>query len=144
MGDTAELPWAVELSQTSLGEEEARAAADVVRSGWLTQGPRVAELERAFASLVQVPHALAVANCTVGLELAYDAVGVRPGDEVIVPALTFVATANAARRLGATPVFADVKSAEDLTLDPEDVARKITSRTRAIGAVHYGGYAADM
>lgn len=136
--------WAVPLSETTLGEQEALAAADVVRSGWLTQGERVGAFERAFAQLVGVPHAVAVANCTLGLELAYDAVGVRAGDEVIVPALTFVATANAARRLGATPVFADVKSADDLTLDPDDVARKVTARTRAICPVHYGGYAADM
>jgi dTDP-4-amino-4,6-dideoxygalactose transaminase len=145
MSATGSTPaWVVPLSETTLGEEEARAAADVVRSGWLTQGARVAAFERAFAEMVGVPHAVAVSNCTVGLELAFGAAGVRAGDEVIVPALTFVATANAARRLGATPVFADVRSPEDLTLDPADVARKLTPRTRAICPVHYGGFAADM
>jgi dTDP-4-amino-4,6-dideoxygalactose transaminase len=136
--------WRVPLAETTLGESEAQAAADVVRSGWLTQGERVAAFERAFALVAGTTHAVAVANCTVGLELAYDAVGVRAGDEVIVPALTFVATANAARRLGAVPVFADVRSAEDLTLDPADVARKVSPRTRAICPMHYGGHAADM
>jgi dTDP-4-amino-4,6-dideoxygalactose transaminase len=136
--------WKVALSETSLGEDEARAASDVVRSGWLTQGARVAAFESAFAEAIGVKHAIAVANCTVGLELAYDAVGVRAGDEVIVPSLTFVATANAARRLGATPVFADIVSSQDLTIDPDDVARKITPKTRAICAMHYAGYAADV
>ncbi len=136
--------WLVPLSETTLGEEEAQAAADVVRSGWLTQGARVLAFEQAFAAFIGAPHAVAVANCTVGLEIAFDAVGVKPGDEVIVPAITFVATANAARRLGATPVFADIVGPDDLTLDPADVARRITRRTRAIAPVHYGGWPADM
>jgi dTDP-4-amino-4,6-dideoxygalactose transaminase len=134
----------VPLSDTTLGEEEALAAAEVVRSGWLTQGERVRAFEAAFAEMVGARHAIAVANCTVALELALDAVGVRPGDEVIVPALTFVATANAARRLGAVPVFADVASEDDLTMDPADVARKRTPRTTAVCPVHYAGFAADM
>jgi dTDP-4-amino-4,6-dideoxygalactose transaminase len=134
----------IPLSETTLGEEEAQAAADVVRSGWLTQGERVAHFERSFAAMVGTKHAIAVANCTLALELALDAVGVRPGDEVIVPALTFVATANAARRLGAIPVFADVTSEDDLTMSPADVARKRTAKTKAICPVHYAGYAADI
>ncbi len=136
--------WRIPLSDTTLGEEEARAAAEVVRSGWLTQGERVSTFERAFAEMVTARHAVAVSNCTVGLEMAYGAVGVQPGDEVIVPALTFVATANAARRLGATVVFADVRSSDDLCIDPDDVRRKLTNRTRAVAAVHYAGFAADM
>ncbi len=106
--------WQIPLTDVTLGDEEAEAAAAVVRSGWLTQGEGVAAFEREFAAMVGAPHAVAVNNCTVGLELAYAAAGVVPGDEVIVPALTFVATANAARRLGATAVFADVTSADDL------------------------------
>jgi dTDP-4-amino-4,6-dideoxygalactose transaminase len=134
----------IPLSETTLGDEEAEAAAAVVRSGWLTQGARVAAFEEAFAAKTGAKHAIAVANCTLALELALDAVGVRPGDEVIVPSLTFVATANAVRRLGATPVFADVTSEDDLTLSPSDVARKRTSRTRAVCPVHYAGFAADV
>jgi dTDP-4-amino-4,6-dideoxygalactose transaminase len=136
--------WQIPLTDVTLDDEEAEAAAAVVRSGWLTQGERVAAFEREFAAMVGVPHALAVNNCTVGLELAYAAAGVGPGDEVIVPALTFVATANAARRLGATPVFADVTSPDDLSLSPADVAAKVTARTRAVVAVHYAGFAADV
>ncbi|MFO0607486.1 MAG: DegT/DnrJ/EryC1/StrS family aminotransferase [Polyangiales bacterium] len=136
--------WQIPLTDVTLGEEEAEAAAEVVRSGWLTQGERVAAFEREFAAMVGVAHAVAVNNCTVGLELAYAAAGVGPGDEVVVPALTFVATANAARRLGATPVFADVASPDDLCVSPADVAAKVTPRTRAVVAVHYAGFAADV
>ncbi len=136
--------WKVPLTDVTLDEEEAQAAADVVRSGWLTQGERIAAFEREFAAMVGVPHAIAVNNCTVGLELAYAAAGVEHGDEVIVPALTFVATANAAVRLGATPVFADITSDDDLCLDPLDVVKRVTPRTRAVVAVHYAGFAADV
>ncbi len=137
-------PVKVPLTSTTLGEEEAQAAADVVRSGWLTQGETVLAFEREFAAAMGTAYAVAVANCTLGLEIAYAAVGVSPGDEVIVPSLTFVATANAARRLGANVVFADITSDDDLCVDPVDVARKVTARTRAVVAVHYGGYAADL
>ncbi len=97
--------WKVPLTDVTLDEEEAQAAADVVRSGWLTQGERVTAFEREFADMVGVAHAVAVSNCTVGLEIAYSAVGVTQGDEVIVPALTFVATANAASRLKSGSAF---------------------------------------
>lgn len=136
--------WKVPLTDVTLGEEEALAAADVVRSGWLSQGERVAAFEAAFAAMVGVPHAVAVSNCTVGLEVAYAAVGVVPGDEVVMPALTFVATANAARRLGATVVFADITSDDDLCVDPADVLAKVTAKTRAVVLVHYAGFAADV
>jgi dTDP-4-amino-4,6-dideoxygalactose transaminase len=136
--------WKIPLTDVTLGEEEALAAAEVVRSGWMTQGERVIAFEREFAAMVGVGHAVAVNNCTVGLELAYQAVGVGPGDEVVVPALTFVATANAAVRLGATPVFADITSDDDLCVDPADLAAKATLRTRAVVVVHYAGWAADV
>ncbi len=136
--------WKVPLTDVTLGEEEALAAADVVRSGWLSQGERVAAFESDFAAMVGVPHAVAVNNCTVGLEIAYAAVGVVPGDEVVMPALTFVATANAARRIGATVVFADITSDDDLCVDPADLLAKVTTRTRAVVLVHYAGFAADV
>lgn len=138
------MSWKVPLTDVTLGEEEALAAADVVRSGWLTQGERVAAFERDFAAMTGAAHAIAVSNCTVGLELLYAGAGVQPGDEVIVPALTFVATANAARRLGAVPVFADITSLDDLCVDPDDIVRKVNDRTRAVVVVHYAGFAADV
>ncbi|MFF1793556.1 aminotransferase class I/II-fold pyridoxal phosphate-dependent enzyme, partial [Kitasatospora sp. NPDC058263] len=94
------IPW--------LGEEEALAAAEAVRSGWVAQGPRVAEFERAFAEHLGVPHAVAVSSCTTALHLALIGAGVGPGDEVVVPSFSFVATANAVTYVGAVPVFADV------------------------------------
>lgn len=138
------MSWKVPLTDVTLGEEEALAAAEVVRSGWLTQGERVIAFERAFAEHVGVAHAVAVSNCTVGLELAYLAAGVGPGDEVVLPSLTFVATANAAARLGATPVFADLASEDDLCVDPASLAARASLRTRAVVVVHYAGFAADV
>jgi dTDP-4-amino-4,6-dideoxygalactose transaminase len=116
----------------------------VIRSKWLTMGARTAEFEQRFAAAVGARHAIALNNCTAALHLALAAAGVGPGDEVIVPSLTFVATANAVLYCGAEPVFGDVTGSARLHLDPQDVARKITPRTKAIVPVHYGGYACDM
>ncbi|HWB36003.1 MAG TPA: DegT/DnrJ/EryC1/StrS family aminotransferase [Rugosimonospora sp.] len=126
-----------------LGEEEAAAVAEVVRSGWVAQGPRVAEFERAFAASVGAAHGVAVSSCTTGLHLMLHLLGVGAGDEVVVPSFSFIATANAVRYVGATPVFADV-SAESGNLTPESVASVLTARTRAILAVHQGGQPADI
>jgi dTDP-4-amino-4,6-dideoxygalactose transaminase len=126
-----------------LGEEEAQAAAEAVRSGWVAQGPRVAEFEQAFAARVGAAHGIAVSSCTTGLHLALIALGVGPGDEVVVPSLSFIATANAARYVGATPVFADVELATgNLTVETIDAVR--TPRTRAVIAVHQGGVPFDV
>ena len=95
-----------------------------LRSGWLTMGPRTQEFEAAFAEHLGVKHAVALSSCTAALHLAYLAAGVGPGDEVIVPAITFVATAAAARYCGATPVLADIVGQHDLGLDPDDVERR--------------------
>jgi dTDP-4-amino-4,6-dideoxygalactose transaminase len=127
-----------------LRERDVAAVADCLRSGWLTMGKRTEEFEAAFAQSLGVEHAVAVSSCTAALHLAYLAAGVGPGDEVIVPAMTFVATAAAVRHCGATPVVADILGTHDLGIDPEDVERRITPRTRAVCAVHYGGYAAPM
>lgn len=107
-------------------------------------GPRVAEFEEAFAGRLGVKHVLAVSSCTAALHLIYLEAGIGPGDEVIVPSYTFVATAAAVRYCGATPVFADILGPHDLSLDPSDVADKITERTRAVTAVHFAGYAAPV
>jgi dTDP-4-amino-4,6-dideoxygalactose transaminase len=126
-----------------LGEEEARAAADVVSSGWLAQGPRVAEFEGAFAQHVGAGHGIAVSSCTTGLHLALHLLGVGPGDEVVVPSFSFIATANCAVYVGATPVFADVEAA-DGNLSVRTVEPVLTARTRAVVVVHQGGAPADV
>lgn len=114
----------------------------VLESDWLTTGPAVAEFERAVAEFCGAPHAVAVASGTAALHTAYAACGLGPGDEVVVPAMTFVATANAVLYCGATPVFADVDPGT-LLIDPADVAAKLTPRTRAVVAVDYAGQPAD-
>jgi dTDP-4-amino-4,6-dideoxygalactose transaminase len=125
--------------------ERERAAVDaVLESGWLTMGPRTKEFEERFAEHLGVRHAVAVSSCTAALHLAYLAAGVGPGDEVIVPAITFVATAAAVRYCGATPVLAEIRGQHDFGIDVEDVERRITPRTRAVCAVHYAGYAASV
>jgi perosamine synthetase len=125
-----------------LGEEEALAAAEAVRSGWVAQGPRVTEFEKAFAAKVGAEHGVAVSSCTAALHLALLVLEVGRGDEVIVPSFSFIATANAVRYVGATPVFADVDVATgNVTVETVDAVR--SSRTRAIIAVHQGGVPFD-
>ena len=124
--------------------DDLAAVEQVLRSGRLAAGERTAAFERVFADHVGARHAIAVANCTAALHLAYLAAGVRPGDEVIVPAFTFVATASAVVHCGATPVFAEVVGTHDLGIDPDDVERRITPRTRAVTAVHFAGYPAAV
>jgi len=133
----------IPIALPELGDEEVAAVTRVLRSGWVTQGPEVRAFEEEFAAYVGAEHAVAVSNCTTGLHLALLAVGVGPGDEVIVPTHTFVATANAVTHCGATPVFADVEL-ETFNLDPDDVAGRITPRTKAILAVHQLGLPCDL
>ncbi len=138
MTDQRKIPVMIPM----LGEEEAQAAADAVRSGWVAQGPRVARFEQEFAATVGAGHGVAVSSCTTGLHLALVLLAVGPGDEVIVPSLSFIATANAVRYVGATPVFADVDLATgNVTTETVDAVR--TPRTRAIIAVHQGGVPFD-
>jgi dTDP-4-amino-4,6-dideoxygalactose transaminase len=138
------MSWHIPLSDLDLGPEESSAVQEVLQSRWLTMGAVTQKFEHEFAACVGAQHALAVANGTAALHLACLAVGLGPGDEAIVPSLTFVATANAVRYTGATPVFADVVSQNDLNLSPQSLERLLTDRTRAIIVVHYGGYACDM
>jgi dTDP-4-amino-4,6-dideoxygalactose transaminase len=126
-----------------VGAEEAQAAADVVASGWLAQGPKVAEFEVAFAAHVGAPHGVAVSSCTTGLHLALHLIGLKAGDEVVVPSLSFIATANSAVYVGATPVFADVEP-EDGNLSRRTVEAVLTDRTRAVVVVDQGGVPADV
>ena len=127
----------------AVGDEEIEAAAETIRSGWLTTGPRTAELERRFAELVEAKHALAVTSGTAALHLALVALGVGPGDEVITTPITWPATANVIVHTGATPVFADARES-DLNIDPDAVAALVTPRTKAILPVHLAGQPADL
>jgi perosamine synthetase len=136
-------PRQVSIASPSTGEAEWQALRAPLESGWLTQGPQVAEFERLFQVRHQVGHALATTSCTTALHLALAALGVGPGDEVIVPAFTWVATANAAVYCGAEPVFADVDETT-FNIDPKDVERLVGRRTRAVIPVHLFGLCADM
>ena len=138
------MAWRIPLSDIEFGPEEEQAVLDVVHSRWLTMGAATQEFEKEYSAYLQCKHALAVANGTAALHLACLALGFGPGDEVIVPSLTFVATANAIRYTGATPVFADITSQNDLNISPQSIEERITDRTRGIIVVHYGGYACDM
>ncbi len=134
---------AVPFARPWLPGGEAEALAEVVASGWVSQGPRVEAFERAFAARVGAPHAVATTNCTTALALALHTAGVGPGDEVVVPSLSFIATANAVWHCGARPVFADVDPVT-LNLDPAAAEAAVGPRTRAVMPVHQLGLPADM
>jgi len=131
------------FARPCLGDEEKQALADVVDSGWLASGPRVQEFEKAFAASVDAAHAVALTSATAGLHVALRALGVGPGDEVIVPALTFAATANTVVHCGATPVFADVDR-RTFNLLPEEIDRLRTPKTKVVVPVHFTGHPADV
>jgi dTDP-4-amino-4,6-dideoxygalactose transaminase len=137
-----ELSFELSLFDLRLEPEDIEAVTETLRSGWLTQGPRTAAFEAAFAAHLGARHAIALSSGTAALHLAYLAAGVGPGDEVIVPSFTFVASANAVLYCGATPVFAEIVSRETPSLDVEDVQRRVTPRTKAVTAVHFAGYPA--
>jgi len=136
---TAENGATIPYGRHWIEEDDVAAVVRALRSGWLTTGPLVPEFERAFAHAAGVNHAVALSSGTAGLHAAMHALGVGPGDEVIVPPITFVATANCAVFQGARPVFADVEP-DTLLIDPAEVERKISRRTRAIIAVDYAGH----
>jgi dTDP-4-amino-4,6-dideoxygalactose transaminase len=131
------------VAEPSLSEEEKTALAEVVDSGWITMGERVHAFERAFAQAHRVAEAAAVSSCTAGLHLVMQALGIGPGDEVLVPSLTFVATANSVLYAGAVPIFVDIESLDIPLISLADAAAKCTARTKALMVVHYGGYLVD-
>jgi dTDP-4-amino-4,6-dideoxygalactose transaminase len=136
--------WAVPLSDILVGAEIEDAVADVVRSGWWSMGPRVAAFEEQFAAFCGVQAAFAVSSGTSALHLALLAVGCGPGDEVLVPSLTFVAAANTIGHVGATPVFCDIEGVDRLNVDPDDIEAAIGPATRAVVVMHYGGHPCRM
>lgn len=136
--------WRIPLSVLDYGSEEAEAAQRVVGRKWLSMGPEVLAFEQEFAAMQGMGSALAVSSATAALHLAIHALGIGPGDEVIQPAINFVATANMTITVGATPVFADICSLAEPTIDPREVERLITKRTKAIVPMHYGGNLSRM
>jgi len=137
------LSMQVPFHRADLGEDEVSAVAAVIRSGWLTMGPKTLEFERQFAAYVGASHAVAVSSCTAALHLALEAVGISRDHEVLVPTTTFTATAEVVTYLGARPVFVDIDP-QTFNIDPLDLERRITPRTRAIIPVHFAGLPCDM
>ncbi len=138
------MKWKYPLSDIDLGKEEEREALNVLRSRWLSTGPMTERFEKAFSKYLGGGYAIGVSNGTAALHLALASLYIKEGDEVILPSLTFVATANAVLYAGAKPVFADIVSTEDLTVSPEEIEKRMTKRTKAIMVMHYGGYPCDM
>jgi dTDP-4-amino-4,6-dideoxygalactose transaminase len=138
------MKWRVPLVDVALSDDDVEAYLDRLRSGWLTMGPFIEEFENELVAFTGAEHACCVSSGTAGLHLAMLAAGVGPGDEVIVPALTFVASANAVRYVGAEPVFCDSVGLLQTELDVADVERRITSNTKAVVAVHFMGNAAPL
>ena len=138
------MEWRVPLADVKLGIEEENAVLEVLRSGWLTMGAVTQAFEQELAAFVGAKYAFAVNNATAALHLACMAVGVGEGDEVIVPSLTFVATANAVRYTGAKVVFADIENEDWLCICPQAIEEKINERTKAIMVMHYAGFTCDM
>jgi dTDP-4-amino-4,6-dideoxygalactose transaminase len=126
-----------------IGDEEIGAVTETLRSGWLTTGPKVHAFEHAFAGYIGAPHAVAVNSCTAALHLALEAIGLAEGDEVLVPTMTFAATAEVVTYFRARPVLVDCEQ-DTLNLDPASLERAITPRSRAVIPVHYAGHACDM
>lgn len=136
--------WDIPLSDITFDEQEIGTVVEVLRSGWLTMGAATKKFEEKFAEWNNIPYAISLSSCTAALHLACLALDLGPGDEVILPALTFVATANAVRYTGATPVFADIMSEDDLTISPDDIRSKITDKTKGMIVMHYAGYPCNM
>lgn len=132
----------IPIAKPYLTTDEAQAAYDTILTGWITQGPKVQEFEEKFAQYTGANYAVAVSNCTTALHLSMIVAGVKAGDEVICPSMSYIATANCIKYVGATPVFVEVR--EDYNIDIEDVKKKITPKTKAILIVHQIGLPADI
>lgn len=138
------MAYKIPLFNLNFDECEAQAAYDTIRSGWISTGPKNAELERMFIDMWKVKHAVSMSNCTDALHVCCMVCGFGHGDEVIVPSLTFAASCNCIRYVGATPVFADIVGPNHINIDPKDIEAKITPHTKGIIVVHLAGFPADM
>ncbi len=138
------MEYKIPLFQLNFGEEEIQAVTDTIRSKWISTGPKCEELEKQFVDMFNVGYAVSMSNCTDALHLACILCGIQAGDEVICPSLTFAASVNCIRYVGATPVFCDIVGPEHINIDPIDIERKITDKTKAIIVVHMAGFPAKM
>lgn len=136
--------YKIPLFKLNFDKKEEEAVVKTIKSHWISSGPRTNELELKFAKLIGAKYSLATSSCTASLHLAMLTAGIREGDEVLCPSLTFVATVNSIRYLGAIPVFCDISNEDDLTISPEEIERKITKKTKAILIMHYAGFPCDM
>lgn len=138
------MSYKIPLFKLNFDEAEQNAVLDVLQSGWISTGPRCEELESLFAAMLGVNRAIALSNCTVALHLAMKLLGIKEGDEVICPSLTFVATVNAIRYVNAIPVFADVSAVDDINIDPREIQKLITPKTKAVVVMHFAGFPCQM
>lgn len=138
------MAYKIPLFNLNFDEKEAQAAYDTIKSGWISTGPKNAELEQMFVDMWGVKYAVSMSNCTDALHVCCMVCGFGPGDEVICPSLTFAASCNCIRYVGATPVFADIVGPDHINIDPQDIERKITPRTKGIVVVHMAGFPAKM
>lgn len=136
--------YEIPLFNLNYGQEEIDAVTETIQSKWISMGPKCVELEKKFEQMLGVKYACAVTSCTAALHLACYALGIGQGDEVICPSLTFAATVNCIKYVGATPVFCDVVGIDDFSIDPEKLETLITSKTKAIIPMHFGGFACNM
>jgi dTDP-4-amino-4,6-dideoxygalactose transaminase len=138
------MKYKIPLFELNYNSEEENAIIETLRSKWISTGPKTVKFEENFSNMLGVKYALATSNCTVALHLALILAGVKKGDEVLCPSLTFAATVNAIRYVGAKPIFVDIKSTDDLNISPDDIKNKISKSSTAIIVMHYGGFACDM
>lgn len=138
------MAYKIPLFNLNFDEREAQAAYDTIKSGWISTGPKNAELEQMFIDMWKVKYAVSMSNCTDSLHVCCMVCGFGPGDEVICPSLTFAASCNCIRYVGATPIFADIVGPDHINIDPKDIERKITSKTKGIIVVHMAGFPAQM
>jgi len=138
------MEYKIPLFKLNFGEEEIEAVTETIRSKWISTGPKCEELEKQFVDMFDVKYAVSMSNCTDALHLSCILTDIKPGDEVLCPSLTFAASVNCIKYVGATPVFCDIVGPGHLNIDPDDIERKITSKTKAIIVVHMAGFPAKM
>ena len=138
------MSYKIPLFKLNFDEREIQAVTETIRSRWISTGPKCEELENLFVEMWSVKYALSMSNCTNALHLACILCNIKAGDEVLCPSFTFAASVNCIRYVGATPVFCDIAGFDDLNIDPDDIERNITPKTKAIVVVHMAGFSADM